>query len=164
MIELLRSWLLSITVTALIAAVADRLTPDGAVKKVGKMAGGLLMLFSFLQPITSLDNDMLSSILSQYRFQTKEYIASVETGNIQLMKYIIEEETSAYIQDKAKELDLICETEVKCRVNDENIPYPVSVTVFGDLTDEEKLLLSRMIESELAIDAENQCYERENGL
>ena len=39
------------------------------------------------------------------------------------------------------------------------MPYPASVVVLGDMTQEEQALLSRRIEADLAIPAEQQTYE-----
>ena len=41
--ELIRTWILSVTVSAIVIAVAEALMPPGAVKKVGKLTGGLNM-------------------------------------------------------------------------------------------------------------------------
>ena len=42
--ELIRTWILSVTVSAIVIAVAEALMPPGAVKKVGKLTGGLILV------------------------------------------------------------------------------------------------------------------------
>ena len=77
-----------------------------------------------------------------------------------MMKSIIGEETGAYILDKAEELGISCqEVQVTCAVEENGVPYPASVVVRGDMTQEEQALLSRRIEADLAIPAERQTYE-----
>ncbi len=160
MIVLVRNWLLGITGAAIIASAADRLAPDGTVRKIGRLAGGLLLVIVILQPVLTLDTDEMSLILSEHRLQTEEYRMELETENIQLVKYIIEGKTAAYIQDKAEELGVVCSAIVTCRLSEDNIPYPVAVVITGDLCEEQIRTLSQLIEEELAIAAENQQYER----
>ena len=42
--ELIRTWILSVTVSAMVIAVAQALMPAGAVKKVGQLTGGLILV------------------------------------------------------------------------------------------------------------------------
>lgn len=158
--ELIRNWLIGITVSAMVVALADSLMPDGAVKKFGKLTGGLIIMFSILQPLISLDYPDMSEILVDYRIQSEAYSAGLETKNVQLIKTIIEEETAAYIQDKAAELGIACNADVTCLADEENTPYPASVIVCGELEENQILTLKKMIESDLAIAVENQYYER----
>ena len=160
MMELIRSWLIGVTVSALIAALADGLIPDGTVKKVGKLIGGLLILFAVLQPLGTLDYEDISEILVDYRIRSEEYSTVLETENIQLIKTIIEDETAAYIQDKAGELGITCEAKVTCKVNENKTPYPASVAIYGDLSENQIEALSKIIEGDLAVAAESQYYER----
>lgn len=157
--ELIRTWLIGITVAALIAALADSLAPEGAVKKVGKLTGGLLVLLAVLQPLGSLEYSDMSEILLSYRIQSQAYSAGLETENIQLIKTIIEEETAAYIQDKAAGLGIVCKADVTCLTDDEGIPYPASVVISGELEEGQVRTLRGMIEGELAIAVGDQHYE-----
>ena len=61
MIELLRQWLTGVTCAAMIAALADSLTPAGTVKRIGRMAGGLLLLIAVVQPVLEVDFSALAS-------------------------------------------------------------------------------------------------------
>ena len=160
MIDLIRSWLIGVTATALVAAVADCLTPEGTVKKIGKLACGLLLLVAILKPIITLDYSAMAGILADYRLAASGYDAALESENQRLLKSIIEEETSAYIQDKAAQAGASCSAEVTCMCDDAGNLYPGSVCVIGDLTEAQTEALRRLIESDLAIPAQNQQYER----
>lgn len=160
MMDLIRTWLIGVTAAAMVAALADSLAPEGAVKKVGKLAGGLLMVVAILQPLAGLDYEAMAASLANYRLETEGYSSALEAENEQLMKIIIEERTGAYIQDKAAELDAVCTAEVICQVNEDGSMYPASVVVYGELTQAQTDALSRTIEGDLAIPAENQRYER----
>lgn len=160
MMELLRSWLIGVTAAAMIAAAAEYLTPEGCVKKIGKLAGGVLLLIAILQPVFSLEDQDISGILSRYRIETDGYSAALEKENVRLMKTIIEEETAAYIQDKAERRDMACSVSVTCQLLEDGTPYPAAVTVYGELTAQQEQELRRVIEEDIAIGAEDQRYER----
>lgn len=160
MMGLIRNWLIGITASAMIAAMADSLAPSGVTKKFVKLSGGLLIMLSVLQPLGSLEYSDMSEILLDYRIQSEAYSAGLETENIQLIKTIIEEDAAAYIQDKAAELGIECEADVACLKNEEEMPYPASVIVYGELEEGQIHALGGIIERDLAIAAENQHYER----
>jgi stage III sporulation protein AF len=107
-----------------------------------------------------LDYDALSLALTENRGNFAGYSAQ-EASNLsaQMMKTIIAEQTGAYILDKATALGAECAVEVVCEVGDENLPYPVAVTVTGKLTGSQREALTREIEADLAIPAEMQTFE-----
>ena len=55
MMELVRQWLLGVTCTALVLAVADSLAPEGSVKRVCRLAGGLALLIAAVCPVLHVD-------------------------------------------------------------------------------------------------------------
>jgi len=160
MMETIRGWLIGITATAMIAALAENIAPEGSVKRIVKFAGGLLMIIAMIRPVMHLDFSNLSSILTDYHIDSAGYSKALETKNSQLIKSIIEDETSAYIQDKAAQAGASCSVEVVCMCDDAGNLYPGSVCVTGDLTETQTEALRRLIESDLAIPAQNQQYER----
>ena len=63
---LLRTWILSVTACAMVIAAAEALMPDGAVKRVGKLTGGLILVLGLLQPLVKLDyEDWLDDLSAQ---------------------------------------------------------------------------------------------------
>lgn len=160
MMELVRGWLVGVTAAAMVVALADSLAPAGAVRKIGKLTGGLLLAVAILQPLAGLDDASLSGILAGYRMEAEGYSSALETENMLLVKTIIEEQTGAYIQDKAAELGMECTAEVTCLADEDATPYPASVVVYGALTPAQEDALRRMIEGDLAIPEESQQYER----
>lgn len=158
--ELVRNWLIGVTAAAMVAALADSLAPDGAVKKIGKLTGGLLLMVAILQPLIGLDYASLSGVLTEYRLEAEGYSTALETENARLLKSIIEERTAAYIQDKAAALGADCTAQVTCQEDGDGNLYPASVIVYGTLTPSQEAALNRTIEGDLAIPAQNQQYER----
>lgn len=159
--ELLRQWLTGVTCAAIIVALADSLMAGGTVRKIGQLAGGLLLLAAVVKPVLEVDLTVLSA--ASLRLEAEAVPAAEEVG-LDLMKSIIGEETGAYILDKAAELGISCqEVRVTCAVEENGVPYPASVVLVGDLTEEEQARLSRRIEADLAIPAERQSYEKGGG-
>ena len=66
MMEVVRQWLLGVACTALVMAVADSLAPEGSVKKVCRLAGGLALLLAAVSPLIRLDSGMLSQALEEH--------------------------------------------------------------------------------------------------
>lgn len=101
MLELIRQWLVGITCAAMVVALAEGLTPPGTIRKIGKLTGGLVLLVSILQPVVELDPAALTRSLTEYKLELGAYSAQLEEENGELMKSIIEEQSAAYILDKA---------------------------------------------------------------
>ena len=161
--ELLRQWLTGVTCAAIIVALADSLMAGGTVRRIGRLAGGLLLLAAVVKPVLEVDLNVLSAASLRLEAEAAAVPAAEEAG-LDLMKSIIGEETGAYILDKAAELGISCqEVRVTCAVEENGVPYPASVVVLGDMTQEEQDRLSRRIEADLAIPAERQTYETGGG-
>ncbi|HIY72353.1 MAG TPA: stage III sporulation protein AF, partial [Candidatus Intestinimonas merdavium] len=110
-----------------------------------------------VKPVLEVDLTALSA--SSVRMGVESVPAAEEAG-LDLMKSIIGEETGAYILDKAAELGIPCqEVRVTCAVEENGVPYPESVVLVGPMSWEEREMLSRRIEADLAIPAERQTYE-----
>ena len=163
MMELIGRWLTGITCAALVVALAEGLTPEGAVRRVGRLVGGLVLMLAIVQPLVGLDYEALSAALTDYRFETGGYGDALEFENERLMEVIISDQTGAYIQDKAAGLGLTVTAAVSCAVGEDGVPYPVSVVITGELTEGEQAELARLIEGELAIPEACQQYERTDG-
>lgn len=159
--EVLKSWLVGITCVALIIALAEGIAPEGTVKRIGKLAGGLVLIVAILQPVLALDPNALSSALTEYRSQIDGYSSSLKIQNKDVLKSIIAEDSAAYIQDKAASFGASCTVTVVCEYGDEEYPYPVSVTVVGALTEDQISELTTVIETDFAVSAENQTYREE---
>ena len=138
MLELIRHWLVGITCAAMLVALAESLIPAGSIRRIARLTGGLVLLAAILNPLLKLD--------------------TTEEENEILMKDIIEEQSGAYIQDKAAALGIDCQVTVEAD-GEEEWPIPQSVTVMGSLTAEQQEALERTIEEDFAIPAERQRYE-----
>ena len=158
MLEAIGQWLTGITCAALIAALAERLTPAGPVRRIGRLTCGLVLLTVLLAPLLPLREDTLSGALAEYRLELEDYRRALEEENRTVMKSIIEEQCAAYIQDKADALGIPCTVEVQAEELEGGWPAPRHVTVDGQLTQEQRGALTALIEAEFAVPAEEQTY------
>lgn len=158
--ELIRGWILSVTVSAILIAAAEALMPAGTVKKVGKLTGGLILILGIVQPLVSLDyEDLYDLVMALPAGAISQQ--TIEERTDETMKGIIEEELSAYIVDKGKELGAECTAQVTCAPDEEGLPVPVQATVTGSLTSAQKMALSQYMEQELGLPREAQIYRTE---
>ena len=157
MVDLIGGWLVGVTCTAMLVALAEGLVPAGAGRKICRLTGGLVLLLAMVQPVLKLDGDALTGALTRYRLDLEDQGQTLEEENSQVMQAIIEEQAGAYIQDKAQELGIDCQVEVTAQ--GEDYPIPQTVTIRGSLTGKQREALTRAIETDFAIPAQRQIYE-----
>ncbi len=151
MVELVRSWLLGVTGVAIFTAMAQGLMPEGSIKQVGKLTGGLILLIAALTPILSLDLDSLLAA-SQWEESQNELVENLDTTVKNQWEGLIVAELEAYIVDKAADQGISCTATVTCRLQDEiYLPDTVVIALSEDLTEEQQQELSRLIEEDFSI-------------
>lgn len=148
MIELVRSWLLGVTGVAIFTAMAESLMPEGAVKEVGKMTGGLVLLVAALTPILSLD---LEEMLPVSQWEEVTITQTLEEERKNQWEAIIVEDLAAYIVDKAAAEGILCTAQVTCRPEGE-IYLPETVTITGTFTPQQQTLLCQLVEEDLQVE------------
>lgn len=161
MTELLRQWILSVTCGAMLAALLQSFLPrGGGTEKAGRLAGGLVLLLAAVQPLIGLNEDMLTLSVTEYRLAESGYTEELEETNRDFLKEIIEEQTEAYISDKAGELGVNCKVHITYEWGENEIPYPTEVRIRSAMDQEAERRMSRLIEAELGVPADRQVYER----
>jgi stage III sporulation protein AF len=160
MTEVFRNWLLGVTAAALLASVAGTLMPAGPVKKASKLICGLIILLAVVKPVLSLDVEALAEYKVQWRNVNEEYAANINEVDKRLARVIIEEETAAYILDKAADMDV--RVTVTCRFFEDENWYPYSVEIAGSFTEDQKEKLTQVIENDLAIPRDRQSWVAED--
>ena len=63
----LRSWLLSVTACAVLISIAQQLANDGAMKKIVRFVGGMVLMLAMLRPLLSLSFDLPALDGESYR-------------------------------------------------------------------------------------------------
>lgn len=160
MTELIRSWLLGITFAAMALAITEQLTPEGSVKRVCRLAGGLVMILVAISPVMKADG-LVMSALTRYEADVGQFESELTRQQEILYESIIAERAEAYISDKAKELGITCRVKVTVAWND-GIPQLHTVVLYGIWEQAQMELLGEVIDTELGIPRSLQFYE-ENG-
>ena len=158
MIQLIRSWLTGVTCAAMIAALAESLMPKGAVRQVGRLACGLVLLWAALRPVLDVEPGGPAEQLSRFSDQTRQRQLVLEEENGVILKTLIERESGAYIVDKAAQQGITCRAEVTCAAEEGGLWLPWSVRIVGVTDPEQQGQLSRLIESQLDIPLQRQDY------
>ncbi|MBR6207632.1 MAG: hypothetical protein IKQ69_01410 [Oscillospiraceae bacterium] len=158
MMRFFHSWILSLTGASLIVAIAERLTPPGAVKRVTKCVCGVMLCAVMLRPAIALDRDSFARALAEYRSAETELLEGLEAREKELLRPYIEERTRTYILDEAQRLgirELRCAVTVKWR---EGSWVPYEVELSGPATAEQRRELGNKIDAELGVPAERQRW------
>ncbi|MCD7947125.1 MAG: stage III sporulation protein AF [Oscillospiraceae bacterium] len=158
MMTFIKTWLIGVLCAAMIVAIAEQLIPNGTIRKIAKLTGGLVLLLAILQPFVSMDEGELARAMEDYRATMSDYGDGLEEENSVLMKGIIAEQSGAYIVDKAAELGITCTAAVETEDGEEGYPLPYSVEIHGSLTGEERAALTAQITADFGIPAERQYY------
>ena len=67
MMEVLRTWLFGLTAVSLLLALAEALVSQEGIRRVLRLAGGVLMIVVLLQPVVQIDLEDLSLSLEAYQ-------------------------------------------------------------------------------------------------
>ena len=149
----LRSWLLSVTACAVLISIVQQLTDGGAMKKIVRFVGGMVLMLAMLRPLLSLTFDLPELDGGHYREAVEALKETLNAEQDSALGDSIAAQTQAYIEDKASSLGLSVRAEVQTALRD-GVPFPDSVTLYG----ENSAALSAYIVQELGIAEENQLW------
>ncbi len=160
MMGLVRQWLLGVTAAALVLALAEALAPEGGAKKVCRLAGGLALLLAAVGPVMGiLDGSAITRAVDGWKNRAQSYALELEEQRDQFYLTVIEEETAAYVMDKAREFGFECAAEVTWSYDEDGVPCPWEVTARGAWTEQQRGSLEALLEEELGVPAQRQYYE-----
>ena len=154
-----REWLLALTCAALAASLAQALAPEGAPRRICRLAGGLVLLLAAVGPVVGLEEGDLSALTENWRSRGELAVQSMEEENDLLYQAIIETRAAAYIVDKAEALGVSCQAQVTCRSQGEQaLPLPWEARVTGELSQSQRQAISQLLEADLGIPPERQSF------
>ena len=130
----LRSWLLSVTACAVLVSIVQQLTDGGAMKKIVRFVGGMVLMLAMLRPLLSLTFDLPELDGGHYR------------EAVEVLKQTLNAEQDSALGDSVR-------AEVQTALHD-GVPFPDSVTLYG----ENSAALGAYIVQELGIAEENQLW------
>lgn len=154
----LKDWLLGVTAAALAVSLAQALTPEGTVKKIGRLVGGLVLLLAAVRPLMGWEGLSWESVSLSPDPAAVE--AAGQSGD-EMMKTLIAQKAGAYIVDKGQSLGFTCVAEVGVAEDSSGWPIPWEATISGEWTAQQKKALSQAVEAELGIPAQRQSFREE---
>ena len=154
----LRQWILRMVVISMLCAVAEELMPSGAVKRVGKLACGLVILWGILTPMVQIREYLNSEWGAEYQLRLEQNTQELKEQVEWQRKDIIENKYASYIVGKAAELGVTCTVQVRCRQGEEGLYFPEYVKLTGQFSDVEQSRMTQLLEEELEIPALRQEY------
>ena len=163
MMALLGSWLTGVTAAAILCALADRLMPEGPVRRAGKLALGLVMLAAVLRPLLQLEAVSPAELWEEGRVQTAARVQELEAERDQTLKAVIEEEFAAYIVDKTARMGGACTVRITCQKGEGGVFLPWAAEIRGTLPGGRREELARLLEEELNIPRDRQDVQTEEG-
>lgn len=153
----LRSYLLSITAAAVIAAILVQIT--GVKSTTGKMIKiitGVFVSVTLISPLISIRIQDIEKYIQYFQYSS-EYAAQQGTQMAsEELAGIIKEQTESYILDEASKMGMEMRVEVK--LSDANPPQPCFVILQGAVSPYQKKHLSQHIKDYLGISQENQQW------
>ena len=150
--ELLRTWILGVTVTSMALAAARAVMPEGPVKRAGQLTAGLVLVLAMLGPVAALEHTDWEAFLED--LPTENTLEPADTS----MQAVIEEELAAYLEGKAGELGLSCRAEVVCETDEHGVPIPREVQITGHLDEAQRRTLSAIIVNDIGVPTSGQCF------
>ncbi len=159
MLDTLRGWIMTITATALICAVANTLTP-----KNGKKATGVVCAFAMMAAMLGIFGDVdaggIGAYVDRYRAEADETVEAARERAKSETRFIIEKRCETYILDKAAALGVTLDgVSVTAKWSGEGFWYPDGCELRGDKSSE----LSALIEAELGISLDKQVWSTQDG-
>lgn len=152
----MKNWIIGMFAASFLTALAQGLIPKGSARRAAAFAGGLVMILAALSPLVKVSSQDIASAISKYRFKAEAMRTGIDIGSTDVMEAIIQEQTEAYILDKAEELGLELTVSVRTTRADDGWPYPSFVELTGSFTEGGREKLSKIIETELALGPDSQ--------
>ena len=153
-----KGYLLSITAAALLLSLLMSLIHNGKMHRLLCFVGSLLMVLAVIRPVVRLDAEDIELAIKNMELETKLSQDDICSQNNQIVADIIKEQCQTYILDKAAAngQDLTVEIIIS---EEGDYPYPVSVVLYGDASQEERERLEKVIEQDIGIPPERQEWQ-----
>lgn len=150
----LRNWMTEILIASVFLSVAEKLVPEGSVRKIASMTGGLILLTVLVRPMAHFRSAGFQLDTENYAAAIQERQTELREENENALSELIEERTAAYISDKAASLGISCQASVTALTGQDGLPRPYR----AELDCGESAELSALIAEELGIPRERQVF------
>ena len=154
-----RVWLIGLMAVAVILTVLSTLLPEGSVKKIAGITGGLVLLLTLLRGLRSLDVANLRLSYDDCAAQISRQTEAYREQSLRNMESLIAERCGAYISEQAQTFGISCSPQVEVAQTGEGIAIPSAVTM--DVSYHAGL--AQIIAENLGIDEQNQKWLTSEG-
>ena len=159
MIDALQTWLLGITAAALCIALAEQLVIQPGIKRVLRLAGGVILLIVLLGPLNRLSESHWDFTFTNPAEEQEALEEELRESGQTALQQGIAETLAAYIWDKGRSLGADCEVSVAVSMDETGIPVIETVTLAGGYHD----LFSKWLEEEMGVPREDQIWQEKQG-
>lgn len=154
------AYILRVCCSALIAGTLLTIGSDGPGSKVRKLLCGLFMTFVVISPLKQIHLDEIWELPEEVYQEGQQISAAAQEQVSEEICSIIIQRTRAYILDEAGSLD--ARIEVSAISLDPDTLEPVGVELTGQLSADDRSVLSDYIEDTLGIKKEAQVWKEQN--
>ena len=157
MIESLRQWLVSLTAAAILLGAAESLVTQGSVRRVLRLAGGVVLMILLLRPLSGIAGNLPQLSIDGFRQETEQREEELKKQQEEAVGGLIESELGSYIWDKEQSLGLDYPVSVSTRSGAGGGSVPDRVSIDGPFHQE----LSDWLTTELGLGPECQIWREE---
>ncbi len=155
--EAIRSYVIRVVAAAIICAVLTGLLgKKGTAAAVGRLLAGVFLSITVISPLTDLRLSELTGYVGALSLDADDAVQAGSASAYDALAEGIKARSEAYILDKAAELNVAIEVEVRLTADDP--PVPCAVTIKGKVSPFAKAKLSRMLSDDLGIAKEAQQW------
>lgn len=156
----MESFIRQLCALSILCGVALTLTPQGSGRRVVSFACSLAMLSCVLGGVKTIDWDSYSLEISRYREREKTFLEHSSEIRDELDRRIIESECRTYVLEQAIRIGTpIRDISVRVDWSTEGLWVPYAATIVGDLNEQDRGRLVRLLETELGIPRERQEWK-----
>ena len=157
MIESLRQWLVSLTAAAILLGAAESLVTQGSVRRVLRLAGGVVLMILLLRPLSGIAGNLPQLSIDGFRQETEQREEELKKQQEEAVGGLIESELGSYIWDKEQSHGLDYPVSVSTRPGAGGGSVPDRVSIDGPFHQE----LSDWLTTELGLGPECQIWREE---
>lgn len=146
---------MAVASAALLVSFVLALLPKGKIRAIFKFCGALLLILVVITPLTKLDVEAFAQAIAKQQMQIEQMRTGVEINNREILSELIKQQSEAYVLDKAESLGITVTVDIT--LNEEgDYPYPGSVILSGNASQEDQQYLSKIIAEDIGVPTECQ--------
>ena len=113
--EKIRTFVSAVCAVAMIGAIVGALVPKNSSGKISIMCVGIIMMAVIISPIKNVGKNIFSDYTEDIEYELSKKLENTAEENQKIYDNIIEERIEAYILQRSKEENIVCEVSVVCK-------------------------------------------------